>query len=208
MNKNHLLAFVLLLLAPLSLRAGAPLICHPYDIGKARTLPGGDNKGTSIAYDRSNLVKDTLALLTPETPVLVRMETLRRAAIYTTADLRGWSKSSSYTAEDRALARDLLQQLRERAAQATEDERAMVLFDVAFFSETMRQTNLEPVLDGYALLLRVAELRPNDPDIQFALALAAAYPKREPQLQQHLAQARALAQPGTLIAANLQSHFQ
>lgn len=208
MNKIHLLAFVLLLLAPFALRAGTPLICHPYDIGKAATLPGGSNKGTSPTYDRSRLVHDTLALLTPETPVLVRMETLRRAAIYSTADLRGWAKSSSYTAEDRALARELLQQLRERAAQAGEAERPLALFDVAFFSETMRQTNLEPVLDGYVLLLRVAELRPNDPDIQFALALAAAYPKREAELRKHLAQARSLAQPGTLVAANLQSHFQ
>ena len=43
MNKNLLLAVVLLLLlAPVALRAGAPLICHPYDIGTAKTLPGGD----------------------------------------------------------------------------------------------------------------------------------------------------------------------
>ena len=82
------LRFVLVvaLAATTSLRAGTPLICHPYTIGAAKSLPGsdGDWKGVNPSYDRTHLVRDTLALLTPETPVIVRMETLRRAAIYAT----------------------------------------------------------------------------------------------------------------------------
>src|SRR5690606_27188202 len=70
--------------------AGPPLICHPFDIGTARSLPIGPADGgwSSIdrSYDRSRLVTDTLALLTPATPTLVRMETLRRATMYVTDD--------------------------------------------------------------------------------------------------------------------------
>lgn len=64
--------------------AGPPLLCFPFDIGAARSLPMGSGgwKVTDPKYDVTHLVDDTLALLTPETPVLVRMETLRRATIY------------------------------------------------------------------------------------------------------------------------------
>ncbi|MES2694437.1 MAG: hypothetical protein V4773_13260, partial [Verrucomicrobiota bacterium] len=52
--------------------AGTPLICHPYAIGDAKSLPGstGDWKGVNPEYNRANLVTDTLAILTPETPII------------------------------------------------------------------------------------------------------------------------------------------
>ena len=40
-------------------------------------------------YNLQNLVADTEALLTPSTPVIVRMETLRRAALYASLDEQG-----------------------------------------------------------------------------------------------------------------------
>jgi hypothetical protein len=203
-------AFAALLFAaflPLAARAGTPLICNPYAIGNAPTLPGGDWKGTSPDYDRTHLVNDTLALLTPDTPVLVRMETLRRAAIYATANLRGWAKGSAYTSTDREVAFALLEKLRVRTAEATDRTRDLALFDLGFFTETLRQTNLDPALNGYDLLLKVEKLRPNDADVQFALALASAWPKRAEHTA-HLAQAQAGAKSGSLLAVNLQSHFQ
>jgi hypothetical protein len=68
--------------------AGPPLVCFPFEIGNARTLPMGGNGWHSVdpAYDVTRLVDDTLTLLQPETPVLVRMETLRRATIYVASD--------------------------------------------------------------------------------------------------------------------------
>src|SRR5512147_2629597 len=62
--------------------AGPPLLCHPYDIAGARSLPWQDG-AASWEASRSD---DTLALLAPATPVVVRMETLRRAAIYSARD--------------------------------------------------------------------------------------------------------------------------
>ncbi len=190
--------------------AGTPLICHPYAIGAAASLPGsdGDWKGVNPGYDRSHLVRDTLALLTPETPVLVRMETLRRAAIYATAGMRGWGHpdGNQFTAEDRANTSAILEKLRERATAATGPARALALFDVGFFTETLRQTGLDASLDGYALLVQAHALRGSDPEMEFALALASAWPKRA-ELTGHLTRARAGAGRNALLATNLASHF-
>jgi len=83
-----------------SVFAGPPLLCHPYDIGSARSLPWNDAAGwtgTRADYKLENLVADTDALLTPTTPVVVRMETLRRAAIYASMD----AKVAKQLADDR-----------------------------------------------------------------------------------------------------------
>jgi hypothetical protein len=186
--------------------AGPPLICHPYDIANAKSLPGGgDWHGVSKTYDRTHLVPETLALITPDTPVLVRMETLRRAALYATEGMKYW-EGGKYPKEDQAFAANILGKLRERAATAKGDARALAIFDVGFFAETLRQTRLDPNLDGYALLVQAGELRPQDAEIAFALAIASTSPHRKEHAE-HLARARAAAKPGSLLAANLASHF-
>ena len=193
-------------LTPSRAFAGPPLICHPYDIANAKTLPGGSDRfNTDASYDRSHLVADTLALLKPEMPVLVRMETLRRAAIYATGNLRTWN-GQKYTNVDTELAAALIGKLQERTTTTDTAARALALFDLGFFSESVRQTGLDPALDGYALLVKSAETLKNNPDVEFALALASWSPKRAEHAD-HLARARALAQPGSLVAANLASHF-
>ena len=187
--------------------AGTPLICHPYTIGSAKSLPGsdGDWKGVNPNYDRTNLVRDTLALLTPETPVIVRMETLRRAAIYATAGMRGWS-AAGFNDEDRANTAAIREKLHARSETATGPARALALFDEGFFIETLRQTGVDKSLNGYDVLLKALELRGSDPEMEFALALASAWPKQKDH-QQHLARARAGAKKGSLLASNLASHF-
>lgn len=209
--RRALAALLLTVLLPLAVHAGPPLICHPYDISGSgwKSLPGGtkDHFGLSATYDRTNLVNDTLALLTPETPVIVRMETLRRAALYATNEMSAWRSQKSYGEVDRALALGLLQKLRERTQAATDEMRPLALFDLGFYAETLRQTKLDPALDGYELLAKVAALRPNDADVQFALALATVYPKRK-EHDTHLTSAAVGAKPGTLLATNLRTHFK
>ncbi|HUR60032.1 MAG TPA: hypothetical protein VM029_20080 [Opitutaceae bacterium] len=199
------LAVLTLVAAPLVF-AGTPLICHPYDIGTAKSLPAGpDWHGVSRNYDRTQLVGDTLALLTPETPLMVRMETMRRAAIYATAWMRDWDKGA-YTDADRALAFGLLARLKERANEAKGPALALALFDVGFFTETLRQTNIDKTLDGYPTLVKAAELRGPDAEMEFALALATSWPKR-PERDAHITRARTLAKKGSLVATNLETHF-
>lgn len=198
-----------LLAAVSSARAGTPLICHPYDIGAAKSLPGsdGDWKGVNPAYDRAHLIRDTLALLAPDTPLIVRMETLRRAAIYATAGMRGWGTEAGFNTEDRAHVARLLEQLRARTQGATGQALALALFDVGFFTETLRHTGVDKSFDGYAILAKARELRGPDPEMEFALALASAWPNQRDEQPAHLARARAGAKPDTLLARNLASHF-
>src|SRR5678816_4148994 len=62
--------------------AGPPLLCFPYEIGSATSLPWGkDPFEVKKGYDKSKVVGDTLEILKTEKSVLVRMETLRRAAV-------------------------------------------------------------------------------------------------------------------------------
>src|SRR5436309_13298607 len=77
-----------LLLATVA-QAGPPLICHTIEIGQAKSLPwNGHNWNLSggETYDTKNLVRDTLEILVSDTPVLVRMVTLRSATHYTRKD--------------------------------------------------------------------------------------------------------------------------
>src|SRR2546430_16973747 len=69
--------------------AGPPLICHAFEIGQAHSLPLASNSWNlsgSENYNTKNLANDTLEILQPDTPVLVRMETLRRATLYARRD--------------------------------------------------------------------------------------------------------------------------
>ena len=71
--------------------AGPPLICHAFDAGKAPLLPWTPGDGWNTpdrAYDVQRLTADTMRLLSPEAPVLARMENLRRATIYAAKDRR------------------------------------------------------------------------------------------------------------------------
>src|SRR5262245_30949630 len=97
--------YVLALSQPLLARP--PIICHPIDSGNARCLPwaGSEWRAVKVDYDSSRLVEDTLALLTPDTPVLVRMETMRRATVYAV-----WSaldRKVGYSVKDQRLANEL-----------------------------------------------------------------------------------------------------
>jgi hypothetical protein len=137
--------------------AGPPLVCFPFDIGAARSLPMGTGGWRAIDpnYNVANLVDDTVALLTPETPVIVRMETLRRATIYASANT--------------ALAEALLHTLQARAAVPTANA-PLAVFDFGYLVETYKQakpifTATMPAvdsIDGYQLVLKAQAKSRND----------------------------------------------
>ena len=126
--------------------AGPPILYHPFDIGNARSLPWstspvwyqGDSK-----YDIRNVVADTEALLTPPMPVIVRMETIRRAAVYASLDT--------------AVASQLLNRLRARTTQPGAERDALAWFDAAYLTGIFKQMLLiasEPPLRERAEHLR------------------------------------------------------
>ena len=193
---RSLLAAALITIVATPALAGPPLVCFPYDIGTARSLPwdaqGHAWKGMRTDYRVSQLTGDTLALLTPTTPVIVRMETLRRAALYAT--------------RDPAIAQSLLATLLNRAKAKGADPLAAL--DAGYLVETYKQTAvMSPAtaalvdgIDGYALASR--SLASHDPAMEFAAAMMTADGHRGAWAE-HVRFARSGAQADQLLARNI-----
>jgi hypothetical protein len=78
------LAATLLFAAP-PVPVGPPTLCHPFDIGDARSLPWGSGPFDALAdYDLQKLPKETYEILSRSDDPLVHGETLRRAVLYLT----------------------------------------------------------------------------------------------------------------------------
>lgn len=200
MARRALLVLPLLLL-PTALPAGA----HPYlaeravEIGDARALPwnGATDFGLVADYDvATRLVPDTLALLTPTTPPLVRYEILRRAALYL---------SPRFSTLEAALPLRLKlgRRLRDRVndPNAPPRLRALARFDAGCFEALCgRDRTLASGRDGYA---QAAQALPDLPEaaaeVSYVLARIAPASQADPHTQAALDG----AQEGTLLAVNI-----
>jgi hypothetical protein len=199
-------------------QAGPPLICHTIEIGQAKSLPWIShdwNLSGGETYDTKNLVRDTLEILAPDTPVLVRMETLRRATLY--------------ARKDPLAAKELLARLHARAnsAESSGHADALAWFDAGYLAETYKQwigqklphmtdgMRLDPNpaagVDGYALVKKALGLRAgsqngDDPQMEFAAALIT-LSRPQAEHREHAQKAIAGAKSDPLLAQNLATHF-
>jgi hypothetical protein len=191
--------------------AGPPLLCHPFDIGTAKSLTWDNShgwQGRVGATSMKTLVADTEGLLTPDTPVIVRMETIRRAALYASTDAQ--------------VATELFTRLQARASSAKSG--GLETFDAGYLIETFRQiskmkgwerddraqtqlTTLQSLVDkadGEAMIQQSLAARNGDPAIEFAAALiAGSYPARRADYYKHAQKARAGAAQDALLTKNL-----
>jgi hypothetical protein len=189
--------------------AGPPLICHPFDAGRAALLPWGTGQGWNTpdrSYDIQRLTADTMRLLSPNAPVLARMENLRRATIY--------------ASQDRRVAAELLTAVLGRVLTAAHDSRdPLVWFDAGYLVESYRQASsiyrwdmlskgeasswtfrTEPqALDGYSFVRKAIELAGSSPEMEFAASLM----KEGAVSAEHRRRALAGATAGSLLARNL-----
>jgi hypothetical protein len=186
--------------------AGPPFNCHIFEIGSAKSLPwnGGNNwLGMRDDYDVRHVVADTEALLSPSTPVIVRMETLRRASLY--------------ASRERAIAEQLIAAMMSRVNSAAQARQAIALFDAGFVIEALNEVEqsgsytkllagsgrelvgLTNPNDGRALIQKSLALRPGDASIEFALGLVS----RSPESEGHFQKARTGAREDDLLASNL-----
>ncbi len=189
--------------------AGPPLVCHPIDIGSAQSLAWTTNMGNFTGrsdYDLAHLVADTVALLGPGTPVLVRMETLRRATIY--------------AQRDTSVAKRLLLSLKARTDASQSD--ALAQFDYGYLIECYRQaqlsrslgmtawgrgnwTNPAAEVDGYSSVKKAIELRGPDPEMEFAAALIT-LDSHKGDHQEHARKALAGVKEDWLLAKNVEEN--
>lgn len=195
-------------------QAGPPLICHPIDIGSGKSLSwdGPDWRDVKKDYDLNRLVTDTLALLGPETPVLERMETIRRATVYAV-----WSnvdREVGISARNHKVADELMARLMERVRGSFRDNKpsALALFDAGYLSACFKQAGYTAPgsslsgMDGYAMVRKARGLRGDSPEMEFALALITIHPKN-PAHKSHLVSALDGAREGSLLERNLVRQF-
>ena len=211
-SRSTAIAVLAVLALALPAVAGPPLLCHAFDIGNARSLPWDGSRAFwqgRADYRLEDLVADTDALLTPSTPVIVRMETLRRAALYASAD--GEVAARLYA----RLAERL--QASQKPGGRPDD---LALFDFGYLTETYRQiAELDrgmsefrgrgPALrkavgraDGYALIKKTLGKPTTDPAIEFAAALMIGR-RDDGAFRAHAERARAGAGRDALLARNI-----
>ena len=187
-----LLAAALLTALPSLSEAGPPLLCHPFETAGSALLPWGSGPGwntPSAAYDVGRLPDDLLRLLSPDAPVLARMENMRRAVIY------AW--------DDPRLADRLMAALAARTTATTGREQALALFDAGYLLETYKQGahrhRRTDVKDGYDLVLRAIGMTGGHAGMEFAASLMT----HGERAQAHLRRARAAASAESLLAQNI-----
>ena len=196
--------FSLSLLSAVAL-AGPPLICHPFEIDGANSLPWIShdwNLSGSENYDTSKLASDTLAILDSSNVTLVHMETLRRATLY--------------ARKDPLAAKQLITRLIARAeltksATPSTPPNALAIFDAGYLAEAYKQwlgSEYNPAqrFDGYALVQLALQRRGSDPQMEFAAALISVG-NASLNGQEHAEKAIAGAKSDPLLARNLSAHF-
>ncbi len=204
---RHAVLVSLLAVVPALASAGPPLLCFPMETGGSPSLAWGAGWNTPRTdYDRSHLAADTTALLGPGTPVLARMETLRRAVLY--------------AKENAAASKQLLDALRARAGGGDAKQRADARFDLGYALEAMREargvagwsplgrvagTTL-PDEDGYALVKAALAARGSDPEMEYAAALIAISRTPRDDSDAHLRRALAGATAGSPLARTIDAH--
>lgn len=180
--------------------AGPPCVCHPVNVERQATLPWGTGAfETAGTYPREAVVADTLARLTPDAAVLVRMETLRRAAIYLENDL------AERTVLLEALERRVLD------AEASGRPDALAWFDAGYLAQIYDQYGARSRgwtggerkgVVGYAWVLRAIALK-GDPQMELAAAMMTLMAADRSLPAGHLARAEQGAKRDPLLAKNL-----
>jgi hypothetical protein len=191
-------AFALFGLMSGTAEAGPPLICHPFDAGSAPLLPWGPGPSWNSplrSYDIQRLTADTLQLLTPATPVLARMEIMRRATIY--------------AGQDKKVAAALLKAVLDRAKALPQDSRdSMTWFDAGYLIESYRQNEhtagwnmlaSAPGVDGYGHVRKAIQLAGQSAEMEFAASLMT----QGASAAEHRRRAIAGAPEGSLLARNI-----
>jgi hypothetical protein len=185
--------------------AGPPLICHPFEVEGGKLIAWGTGSGWNTpdrSYDIKRLVADTTAVLTPDAPILARMENMRRATIY--------------AMRDPVIAHELLKAVTARALATTTDGRAW--FDAGYLIESYKQAvaireDRKPELrawaavdetiriDGYNWVKKAMAMSAPSAEMEFAASLMT----ERSLASAHRAKAISGAPKGSVLARNLAS---
>ncbi len=222
--KNHRsIKFALSLLVLISLvipaLAGPPLICHPFEIGEAKSIAWNGSQWRDIKkdYDINQLVPDVMAILETDAPILVRMETMRRASVYAVWSLRDHKVGFDPKGDRVALA--LLDKIMARKDAAEKNgyktkAEKLALFDAGYLLETYKYIGFEETskrtltTEGLAWVEKANNALDCPGEMEMALAIMLQNHRGQEAAQdKHLKIAVSKAAEGSLLAKNLVSHF-
>ena len=182
--------------------AGPPLLCFPYEIGSAKSLPWGkDAFKKSESYDASKVIDDAVALLKEEKSTLVRMETIRRAALYIERDS---GRAHVLVTKLHGVAKEL-----EEAGKAS----AAAWFDCGFAAATLSQNGCHvkglPVSEkgpaGSVQIKKALGMTPNDAAMHFGAALVLMDGERDAS-NKHMKRALELVEAGSDLARSMETN--
>lgn len=207
---------------------GPPIVCHPMLIGEGKSLPWGAGAFDSKKgyYSAPRLVSDVAEILKTEPSVLVRMETLRRAAVYL--------RDEGSETERRAVAWEILGRIMDEALeqQAAGKEVAQPWFDAGFLIAAYDQAGVDlnfkagvkDGIKGFAFVNRSLEIAWKTKDapvgeMEYGAALMTLPAMRsngrseaqklhdQEEYDTHIRQAAQVAKPGSLLESNLAAHL-
>jgi len=185
-----------------------PLVKWALEIGDAKSLPWGDPRSWNAlapGYEIGQAPGDALALLTPNAPVLARMETMRRLIAYSERDPRlAYQTLAALT-------------VRAREADAAGKTDAFTWFDPGYFFEACRQakwlrTELLGDMNGYSLVMKAIRIAgdaaPEALEMQFAAGLILLEPKGQHPYYPHFKTVVKQVKQGSLLERNLLTHLR
>ena len=184
-----------------------PLVKWALDIGDAKSLPWGAPlswDAPANGYDLQQVPADALALLTPDTPVLPRLETLRRAIVYSRKDPRiGYQLLAALNG-------------RVRDADSAGKPDALAWLDLGYAFEAARQAawlkkEFLGDLNGYSLVMRairvIGDADARALEMQFAAGLILLEPKGQHPFYPHFKTVVRANIEGSLLEKNLLRHL-
>ncbi len=206
-KRNYLtgLGFVFLIgfiVAVSSTFAGPPAICHPVEIGNAKSIPWGNNAfDKKRGYSKSDVIDDTIEVLNFSDSALVHMETLRRATLYLDR-----STQQATTLQAALMARALDSEIKPKGD-------ALAWFDAGYLAQCYDQTGIDTGVTcgkaqgviGYGWIKKAISLNENDAELQFGAAMATVLAGIK-EHDEHAARVRKMAKEDSLVLKNLEVH--
>ncbi|MCH8823994.1 MAG: hypothetical protein IH984_10840 [Planctomycetes bacterium] len=206
-KKSSLAAFGIIFLvgfivAISSTYAGPPAICHPVDIGNAKSIPWGDSAfDKKRGYSKSEVIDDTVNILNNSHSALVHMETLRRATLYLD---RNTKQATTLLAKLMAKTLD---------SETKQNANALAWFDAGYLAQCYDQLGIDTDVIcgkdqgviGYAWIKKAIAINENDAQLQFGAAMVTVLSGIK-EHHEHSTRVKQLAKADSLVMKNLETH--
>lgn len=182
--------------------AGPPAICHPVEIGNAKSIPWGNGAfDQKRGYSKSKVIDDTVKILNDSKSAMVHMETLRRATLYLDR-----SSELAATLQATLMARVLESETKNKG-------NALAWFDAGYLAQCYDQTGIDTGVIcgkdrgviGYSWIKKAIAINENDAELEFGAAMVTVLAGIK-EHDVHVSRIKKLADEDSLVMKNLQMH--